>query len=121
MVSVTEIIRDHIKIRFNKIHILKSVDPYFTSVWENLKTFEFRVHDRDFNKDDLLIQYKYPENDRYIIASVPYILTNLDSNYILCQHGGELKDFCIMSLTIEMRVWQPLDILDENKLNDIFT
>ena len=31
-----------------KKHILKTINPYFQDVWDNKKTFEIRLNDRDF-------------------------------------------------------------------------
>ena len=31
-----------------KKHLLKTINPYFQDVWDNKKTFEIRLNDRDF-------------------------------------------------------------------------
>ena len=77
--------------KFNK---LKTINPYFTEVWNDIKTFEVRKNDRNFEVDDLvLLMYYNPSNpkniqqtpldrgdmwhDHYILGKITYVLTDL--------------------------------------------
>jgi len=50
--------RDYIGLLPN-LHILKTVNPHFQNVWDDLKPFEIRENDRDFKKGDLLLLREY--------------------------------------------------------------
>ena len=62
-----------------KKHILKTINPYFQDVWDNKKTFEIRLNDRDFKVGDELVLIEYDpitdsQSGREIYTKVPYIL-----------------------------------------------
>lgn len=68
-----------------KIHELKTIQPYFDSTWSNMKTFEVRKDDRDYNLGDLLLLKEYHvSNESYsgheILAEITYILR--DKRYV---------------------------------------
>lgn len=78
-------------------HELKTIEPYFSKVWDGLKTFELRKDDRDFCIGDYLILRRYyPKSKTYdglaILARVDYLFRG--------PKYGLLEDHCIMSLKI---------------------
>ena len=42
-----------------RVHVVKSVSPYFADVYEGRKTFEVRKDDRDYRVGDILIQREF--------------------------------------------------------------
>lgn len=73
---------------FDRHHKLKTVNPYFTAVWERKKPFEVRKNDRDFRSGDTAILQEYdPATDtysgRWIFGIIPYVLS--DAAY--CKDG----------------------------------
>lgn len=86
-------------------HELKTINPYFTDVWEGIKTFELRKNDRGFKNGDKLLLREYDENKGYsfreISATVSYVL--LGGIY------GLSEGFCILSLkSIRCKHWKSL-------------
>jgi hypothetical protein len=66
-----------------KVHELKTVQPYFDRVWELTKLFEVRKNDRDFQSGDGVILREYsPETNSYsnrmINGTILYVLTNFE-------------------------------------------
>lgn len=65
-----------------KIISLKTINPFFTEVWEGRKNFEVRLNDRDFCKGDVLQLQEFNPDDfkgwtgREVLAFVDYILTD---------------------------------------------
>ena len=88
-------------------HQLKTVDPFFTDVWEGRKNFEIRKNDRDFKVGDILwleeyraptfgLQGKY--YNRVIVVRVDYIITHQEL-------GAALKNgYVCMSINILEKV-----------------
>lgn len=81
-------------------HNLKTINPFFSQVWEGTKTFEARKNDRDFKEGDTLILEEYDPNGTYlgrdIYATVSSIL-----------HGGQFgieNGFCVMSLDVNEKI-----------------
>lgn len=77
------------------IHVLKTVEPYFTHVWNGYKLFEFRQYDRPFKSGDEVYLFTYPENDRHIRANIGFMLTRFQDRFIWYD---ENKRGCIFSL-----------------------
>jgi len=78
-----------------KTHELKTINPFFESLWIREKTFELRKNDRDFQKGDILrLKEYYPETNTYgrreVKAKIGYILDG-------GQYGLE-EGYCILSL-----------------------
>lgn len=69
-------------------HNIKIKPKYFTDVKNKLKTFEYRVNDRDYKVGDILNLQEY-ENDRYtgyvLQVEVTYILKDeyVNENYVI--------------------------------------
>lgn len=84
-----------------KIHDLKTQPAPFHSIKSGLKTFEYRLNDRNYQQGDYLNLMEYdPETAKFtgeeITVRVSYIL-----------HGGEFgvpEGFCIMSVREPTRV-----------------
>lgn len=62
-----------------KTHYLKTVNPFFKSVWEGAKKFECRFNDRDFQPGDNVVLQEYlPDLNEYtgfeIHGYIDYIL-----------------------------------------------
>ena len=65
-----------------KIHELKTINPYFQDVWDNIKDFEVRINDRGFKVGDKvkLVEFgncKY-DRPRFIIKEIKYIFENCE-------------------------------------------
>jgi hypothetical protein len=81
-----------------KIHELKTVEPYFLDVWYEIKTFEIRKHDRNFQVNDLVLLFEYePINNRYsgrwILCQIKYLLKK-------GEFEGLNPDYCAMRIEI---------------------
>lgn len=74
-----------------KTHELKTINPYFQDSYNEDKTFEVRLNDRDFKVNDKIILKEYdPKNNsfsgRKIYAVITYILEKYEAikeNYIV--------------------------------------
>lgn len=75
------------------IHELKTVQPYFDSIWSGMKKFEVRKNDRDFKNGQLLLLREYKVDGTYtgkeILVRVDYIL--YDEDY--CKQGYVVMGF----------------------------
>ena len=65
------------------VHELKTINPYFQRVWDEEKTFEVRINDRDFQSGDLVKLKEYdPESKTYsgrsVMAKIGYVLSGYD-------------------------------------------
>lgn len=64
-----------------KVHILKTVEPYYTDFAEGRKDFEIRENDRSYEVDDYLILARYIAdeggeiflNGQYEVTRIKYI------------------------------------------------
>jgi len=84
-----------------KMHELKTINPYFSDIWEGKKYFEIRKDDRGFREGDILKLQEYNPatsnySGRYIIAVVSYLLP---ANTF----EGLAPDYCCMDLIIRER------------------
>lgn len=82
-----------------EIHLLKSVNPYFTDVLESRKVFEVRNNDRYFRVNDIVIFREYDlisdsYSGRYIVAVITYLLTDFPAMI------GDTKS-CVFSFEIQ--------------------
>lgn len=63
-----------------RVHQLKTVEPYFSSVKSGNKTFEVRKFDRDFQVGDFLwLNYYDPETNKLgegVMRRITYMLTD---------------------------------------------
>lgn len=64
-----------------KIHDLKCVSPHFNNVKSGIKTFEFRINDRGFKKNDIVYLREFFPNRKgngysgnYIIFEISHLL-----------------------------------------------
>jgi hypothetical protein len=61
------------------LHKLKTIQPYFNRCWEQEKTFEVRVNDRDFQKGDNVYLQEYDNetntySGRELYCTITYVL-----------------------------------------------
>jgi hypothetical protein len=88
-----------------KIHELKTINPYFTDVWDANKEFEIRKDDRNFELGDILWLREYDTgantySGRHILAEVSYILP-------AGEFEGLSEGYCAMQLFIIERKSKP--------------
>lgn len=60
-----------------KLHKLKTLQPFFEDVFNNVKEFEVRKNDRDFEVGDRLQLIEHGDNierPRYVLKDIKYIL-----------------------------------------------
>ncbi len=81
-----------------KMHELKTINPYFTAIWEGRKSFEIRKNDRDFEEGDILWLREYQMfrehvdyTGRAIVCKVTYILSDFE---------GLAPGYCAMHISI---------------------
>ncbi len=80
-----------------RLHNLKTVQPFFNEVLAKAKTFEIRKHDRDFRVGDLLILNKYDANKQdhrfeFCVREITYILQHRDFP------EGIQPGFCVLGM-----------------------
>lgn len=80
----------------SKTHDIKTVNPFFTDVWEGRKTFELRNNDRNFNVGDTVILSEW-DVDRWTYANRK-IVCNI--TYILKGYKGVEEGYCIFQFEI---------------------
>lgn len=62
-----------------KVHELKTIEPFFSDIRSEQKSFEIRKDDRKFHEGDILLLRDYdPESEKYsgreILCRVDYII-----------------------------------------------
>lgn len=97
------------------VRTLKTVNPYFSQVWEGKKTFELRRQDRIYNHPDYpklykLIEYKVGDiyclaeydpgtnsfSGRAVLIEITYVLS-LDQ---LEEFAIDVRDTCVFSFKV---------------------
>lgn len=62
------------------VHELKTVEPYYSLVEKDIKTFEIRKNDRDYKINDVLLLKQYSLlrgfSGKYLKRQVVYVLDN---------------------------------------------
>lgn len=63
------------------IHKLKTIQPYFEKCWEQSKTFDVRINDRDFQAGDIVYLQEYNDvektySGRELKCTITYVLSN---------------------------------------------
>lgn len=71
-----------------KIHKLKCVQPYFSAVKSGIKTFEWRLNDRDFKVGDRLDLFEYDSEKNiysgdHLYKEVTYILELKGTGFVI--------------------------------------
>jgi len=96
------LIKDSSDIDNIRTHELKTVEPFFSDVFNGNKTAEIRMNDRDYRRGDLLILKQYFKHrghatgyftGRYVGAKVTHVLKN--DNYL--QPGYVMLSFEVLS------------------------
>lgn len=89
-----------------KTHYLKTINPYYSQVWDLNKKFEFRKNDRDFKVGDIVfLQEYYPLNKYFSGSEIKVKITSLLEDF-----EGIEKDYCIFSFTIIERILMNVDL-----------
>jgi len=60
------------------IHELKTVNPFFTDIWNGIKSFEVRLNDRNFKVGDSILLKEYSLNgyeSREILCKIIYFFS----------------------------------------------
>lgn len=85
-----------------KMHELKTINPYFSSVWDGVKKFEIRKNDRGFECGDILWLREYTPRNAYkegsysgreLLCQVIYLLSYE-------QFEGLASGYCVMGIII---------------------
>lgn len=81
-----------------KQHFLKTVNPYFQSVYMGTKTFEYRLNDRNFEIGDMVILQEYDNitgiySGRVVYVKITYVL----SDYCDMMEGYVIFSFVVIS------------------------
>ena len=81
-----------------KQHFIKTVNPYFESVFFGVKTFEYRLNDRDFKVGDNVILQEYDNitgsySGRVVSVRITYVL----SDYCDMMEGYVIFSFVVIS------------------------
>lgn len=66
-----------------KVHELKTIPPFFQHVLDELKTFELRKNDRDFQMGEILLLREYHPvlkeySGRFVYKHINYILKDFE-------------------------------------------
>ena len=89
-----------------KTHYLKTINPYYSQVWDFNKKFEFRKNDRDFKVGDIVfLQEYYPLNKYFSGSEIKVKITSLLKDF-----EGIEKDYCVFSFTIIERILMNVDL-----------
>jgi hypothetical protein len=82
--------------RFPKIHKIKCHPPYFQDMIDGKAKFDVRVNDRDYKKDDLLLEQEWdPETGQYTGRDRAF-------NVVHVLYGGVFgipEDMCVMGIS----------------------
>ncbi len=80
-----------------KPHELKTVNPYFTDVWNGQKTAELRFNDRNFQVGEKMVLNEYDkESDTYSGRFVVAVITNIVSDYVGLMPGFVMLSFLVV-------------------------
>jgi hypothetical protein len=77
-----------------KVHVLKTVNPYFEEATQEKKPWELRKNDRDYNAGDYIISREYSAeldkySNRFMVGEILFILENFP---------GIEKGYCILTI-----------------------
>lgn len=77
-----------------KLHHLKTVNPYFTQIWDRKKLFEVRKNDRNFKKGDMLLLIEIEAGESYTGRSILAEVTSVVQE----EKYGIKREYCIMGI-----------------------
>lgn len=76
---------------------LKTVNPFFSDIWNKKKTFEIRFNDRDFKVGQEVVLLEYPtDKPRKILIKIDYIVADfagLTPGYICFGFTEKAREF----------------------------
>jgi hypothetical protein len=85
-----------------KTHELKTVNPYFTHVWEDKKRADLRFNDRNYKVGDILMLREYMVNKgMYGGRVVRCLITDIVNNFDGLNEGWVMLSFMVLSKTNE--------------------
>lgn len=84
-----------------QMHEIKTINPYFSDMWDGKKPFEIRLNDRDYNEGDVLWSREYNPTDntysgREMLCDVGYII-------LPGVFAGLSPGYCAMGVTVLQR------------------
>lgn len=80
-------------------HELKTVNPYFESVWDGSKTFEVRLNDRNFQvNDDVILREYDAETNRYSGDEIKVMITHILKDYPALKDGYVVFGFRLLTV-----------------------
>lgn len=89
-----------------QIHDLKTINPYFTDVWEFRKTFEVRLDDRGYKLGDILNLKEYdPETDTFSGREFQGLVEYILKDYEALSPGYVVMRFEYISRSDQDIVW----------------
>lgn len=81
-------------------HEVKTVNPYFQKVWNNTKTFEIRLNDRDYKEGDMIILKEYdPDTKEYSGRTI-----HGKVGYVVEYFEGLADDYVAFSIYVDKRL-----------------
>lgn len=82
-------------IRYDVVHVVKCVQPYFDAMFSGVKLFDCRKHDRNYAVGDIIIQIAWDAHkQRYLGPSLSFEIVYLLSG----GQFGVLPDYCVLGL-----------------------
>lgn len=83
-----------------KTHYVKCVNPFFGAVWDEIKRFEYRLNDRDYEVNDIVYLQEFsPENQFFSGAEIKILIT-----YLLKDFPGLEPNHCVFAFNILEKV-----------------
>lgn len=79
-----------------KTHYLKTVQPYFNETWNDIKLFEHRKNDRDFQVNDIVFLREFCQK----YNSFTGFKIKVKITFVLKNFQGLDPDYCVFSFEI---------------------
>ena len=83
-----------------KVHDKKLINPYFTDVWNGIKTFELRKNDCDYQEGDYLLLREYIPNAENLSRAYTGRTIMTQITYVLSSYEGIANGYCILGIQI---------------------
>jgi len=85
-----------------KVHKLKTWPEYFNAILDGSKTFEYRINDREFKVDDILVLQEWePHSAQYTGRNIEIVVT-----YVLDLMKTEDRNMVVMSIGKCLKIMQ---------------
>ena len=79
----------------SQTHFLKCAKPFFEDVLLGIKTFEYRINDRDFQVGDIITLDEIEDNGEYTGREF-----SVEVTYMLQNFSGLDPKYCIMAIKV---------------------